>query len=351
MEFDKEFRIPFRQTLTYEPPPEADAIAEQNDVCCVKTYGRWGPGNSVASEPTAQRAALGLLGQSASNDNCPQLADVYSQLVNYEYCKIHAVEEEFRVVDYFTTNDGAGISRRTPHFTKDPSAQLLWKLTTNNTEESALNAKSADISDYLRALAHTRRGTSFNTRLVTEMRYMKGQSGRRMLNNGGRTQTPGNNVAYTLCASEDDPGGVRSTTAGKVTFNLGNGTELENNVLNHGWHGSNLFYWAKNQIYDFGNGQTAPQNVVAKYWWQTANAPSTFKIFNDNKTNLSFPRNVWICPLTSQNAGVGRTWKIQNVTTLIVRARGYTPAITNQSRYITPDDDVPPEKKIKIDDE
>ncbi|ALE29722.1 coat protein [Lake Sarah-associated circular virus-32] len=348
MEFDKEFRIPFRQTTRIVVTGEAG-----NQYFVLKDYSRWGA--AIAADTRAP-TALGLLGQTDTDDNCPQLQDVYSQLVNYEYCKIHAVNEEFRVVDYEVRGSGTtvALSRNSPHFTRDPSAQLLWKLTTNGTEESRLlTAAAVDGADFMRALAHTRRGTSFTTRLPTEMKMMRGQAGRLLLSWTGREATPNITINGSILSNNANNLGPTGSSTASSAFNIRN-TSAGSGIVDFSAHRSNIFYWGKGQIYNMG-GQCDVNNYQSKYYMATA-TPYAILPSNEARNDISFPRIFSCTPLIESVTAFNteRVWKIQNITTLIVKARGYVPtkalsSLKFETQFLSVnDDDEPMSKQIKL---
>nr|ALE29730.1 coat protein [Lake Sarah-associated circular virus-32] len=348
MEFDKEYRIPFRQTIRIVVSGESG-----NDYFVLKDYGRWGA--PVAADTRAP-TALGLLGQSDLDDNCPQLSDVYSQLVNFEYCKIHAVEEEFRVADYEVrgSNTTTAVSRNSPHFTKDPSAALLWKLTTNATEETSLLFSSqVDGADYLRGVAHTRRGTSYTTRLPTEMKMLRGQAGRLLLSWTGREATPNITINGSLLSNNANNLGPTGSSTASSAFNIRN-TSAGSGIVDFSAHRSNIFYWAKGQIYNLG-GQCDVNNYQSKYYMATA-TPYAILPSNEARNDISFPRIFSCTPLIESVTAFNteRVWKIQNITTLIVKARGYIPtkalsSLKFETQFLSVnDDDELMSKQIKL---
>jgi hypothetical protein len=317
METDREFHLPFRQQMEI-----GATSADDNAHFIIKDYAKWTRTGDSTVDGDPQ--SMGLLGQQSTDDNCPQLTDVYSQLVNFEFCKIHSVHEEFKVTDYFVRGVGTtgALARNNRPFSKDPESQLLWKLTTNNTEERIiLNGQNAssDLGDFMRALPHTRRGVSYETTLLTEMKMLKGIAGRRLLSHAGRNLSPGVIVNRAVISNGTNPCGAPGIVQ-DLQFNIGNDQQGSNIAR----HRANLFYWAKGQSYSFGNGQTDANMYRQKYW--LAPADNVFQCSLETVTDCPFPRIVTVLPLIEQSIGsTERWWKIQNITTLRIKARGYLP--------------------------
>lgn len=356
MEFDKEFRLPFKQTSDYS------VANADNQVLIIKDYSKWGGTGQAGQHGTAP---WGLLGQTSTDgpigNNCPPLADVYSQLVNYEYVKIHAVEEEFKIIDFFLSGNSVGLARNSAHWSRDPAAQLLWKTATNASEESYYS-NTEDLDDYMRVLPGTVRGVRYFRRWPTEMRMLRGIAGRRLLTWAGRLQSPGIDVGDQRCANIDSPGGYTGSGTTLRAFNIGNNGADHNGAGTATNHGANLFYWSKGQIYQPVPGQCDALNIISKYWNSTTNPPANkFLPFNETVNDMSFPRCVYITPFTETTGSLGgitRCWRLQNITTLIVKARGYLPAkagaglaleMAAPTLYPEPPNE-PVEKKIKLEE-
>lgn len=318
MEFDKEFRLPFRQTAP---------LTNLDNPINLMDFGWWG-GATLAS----LRSRLSITGQSSSDNNCPVLPDVYSQLVNYEYCKISAIELDIRVTDYQENSAGGGIARSAPHFTRDPNAQLLCRLITTSTDYTDLVGAATPVADYedrMKVMPNTKKGTSFHYRLPTSWKMHRGIAGRRMLTFAGRTASPAidiniSRLNFNVSASLLSPGGPlgNGTATNTLTFNIGNisaGTSsaLISNAV------SNPFYYGLGQSVNALNPQDDIINIQSKFGISNTNVFTPFaSVVADN----SYPRCIAITPLLNDSATASdRNWSVQVITTLVVKARGYIP--------------------------
>lgn len=313
MEFDKVFRIPFRQQIVYEGGDTLTPILD------------FGQAASTATK-------LGYTGQTASDVNSPVLPDVYSQLLNYKFMKIHALEVEMKVTDYAETNTQANFNRFNGRVNRDPNAALLARLITNQTDYAyVLGTTQPDADDRQRVNANTKRGTSFAWRLPTGMRMMSGAAGRGFLTNTGRdTVAPGTQIGPSRAATGDNPGNAWNLTATQ-TFYIGNGLAYGTNFVNA--NRGNIFYWSLGQLQSAVGGVSDVVQIAQKYYFVSPNWLPFSTVVDQN----SFPRCIAICPLVDENSvsGLNRKWTLQVIVTFVVKARQYIPTAATSSRMIS----------------